>query len=250
MGSPSASSRWRVSQLLLGIEGLALLRRWVTGDPGAIGARVGEIEELCRRYRSADPADQIVVDEVGAVRGYAALAEGYDGADNPLIETEAGPVRRLLDDLPRGRVLDAACGTGRHAAYLVGLGHDVTGVDASRPMLERAATKAPEARFVQGDLEALPIASNSHDAVVCSLALTHLAGLQGAMAELARVVRPEGDVILSDIHPFAAPTGAHVAVDVEPEGFLLVRTHLHPHSRYLSAFAEHVLRIDPWLMQS
>ncbi len=49
--------------------------------------------------------------------GYAAWAESYDDQpDNDTIAAEEPVVRALLDDFPPGPVLDAACGTGRHAA--------------------------------------------------------------------------------------------------------------------------------------
>jgi predicted TPR repeat methyltransferase len=52
-------------------------------------------------------------------------------------------MRDLLDTLGTGRVLDAACGTGRHAVYLLDLGHGVTGVDVSAAMLREASERHP-----------------------------------------------------------------------------------------------------------
>src|SRR5205823_10842159 len=78
--------------------------------------------------------------EVGAVEGYEQMAGWYDDADNVIIATEEPSVRALLDQLPAGAtVLDAACGTGRHAAYLASGGRQVIGVDQSQAMLDVAA---------------------------------------------------------------------------------------------------------------
>jgi SAM-dependent methyltransferase len=243
--------RWRTSQFLLGIEGLALLRRWVTGDANDVEARVREIEHLCARYRDPPPGDVIEVDDVDAMVGYSALAETYDDAQNALLLAEEPPLRELLERLKKGRVLDAACGTGRHTAFLVERGHDVTGLDATPAMLDLAKERVPEARFVRGDLRRMPFASDSFDAVLCALALTHLPTLQPALGELARVVRPGGDVVLSDIHPIAAATGAHVTVHRGEGKVALVRNHFHPHSRYLDGFERTGLRVEtclepPW----
>jgi SAM-dependent methyltransferase len=112
----------------------------------------------------------------------------------------------------------------------------VTGVDASEEMLRVAVDKVPSARFVRGSLEALPCAADAFDAAVCSLALTHLQRLEPAIEELARVVRGGGEVIISDIHPVAAITGAHSVVALPDGGFGVVRNLMHLHGDYLAAF--------------
>jgi trans-aconitate methyltransferase len=66
-------------------------------------------------------------------------------------------VREILDGLPRGVALDAACGTGRHSAYLQSLGHTVIGVDSSPAMLERACAKLPDGEFHEAELHDLPL---------------------------------------------------------------------------------------------
>lgn len=87
-----------------------------------------------------------VVDQVDAVAGYAAWASAYDEPGNALIDLEEPVVRRVFDDLPVGTVLDAACGTGRHAEFLHGAGHRVLGVDDSPEMLARARERVRAAR--------------------------------------------------------------------------------------------------------
>ena len=77
-------------------------------------------------------------------------------------------------DLPLGVALDAACGTGRHAAYLAQLGHQVIGVDSSPEMLAVAREKLPDVEIHLADLNALPVADDGVDVVVCAFALTHV----------------------------------------------------------------------------
>jgi SAM-dependent methyltransferase len=220
----------------LGIQGLALLRNWLVGEPGVAERRVEEIAELCARFADPPAFDALLADEVSPEVGYASLSATYDAAVNPLILAEEPPMQALLGSLPTGRVLDAACGTGRHTRYLVDLGHEVTGVDASAEMLAVAVGKVPDARFVRGSLEAIPCAAEHFDVAVCSLALTHLRELEPAVRELARVVRVDGDVVISDMHPVAAITGAHSVAALPDGGFGVVRNHVHLHSDYLSAF--------------
>lgn len=60
---------------------------------------------------------------------------------------------------PGARILDLACGNGRHAAAWDGLGCEVVGVDLSRSLLERARDRRlPRARFVCADMTAVPVA--------------------------------------------------------------------------------------------
>src|SRR4051794_29604057 len=99
---------------LLGLEGVALLRAF-SGEHGAAftHARFDEIRALLDRAEELGPG--VEIDPITTQEGYAEWARYYDSGSNQLIEEEEPVVRRLLDDLPVGVALDAACGTGRHA---------------------------------------------------------------------------------------------------------------------------------------
>jgi ubiquinone/menaquinone biosynthesis C-methylase UbiE len=176
---------------------------------------------------------EIPVVEHAVQSGYTLWAATYD-RPNPAIRLEEPVVHTVIERLPVGRALDAACGTGRHAIHLQARGWEVTGVDATPAMLDQARAKAPTVRFQPGDLLALPVADAAVDLAVCSLALTHVPELEAAIAELARVVRPGGTVILSDIHPTATLIGGTAAFPHEG-GFAHVRNLHHPLSSYLRA---------------
>jgi SAM-dependent methyltransferase len=74
-------------------------------------------------------------------------------------------------------------------------------------MLEVARAKVPRVDFSQADLRAVPLADASVDLVVCSLALTYLAELDSAFAEFARVLRPGGHAVISNIHHLSLMLG-------------------------------------------
>jgi len=145
-------------------------------------------------------------------------------------------VHGLIDNLPAGKVLDAACGTGRHARYLHTQGHAVIGVDTSPEMLLNARAALPAVEFRSGDLTALPVESNSMDLAVCALALTHCPDLMPPVRELARVVRPGGHVIISDFHPFMIMLGGTAFFMAADGSAGYVTTYLHHHNVYLQAF--------------
>lgn len=215
---------------LLGLEGVALLRAHAGDgfDRAFVEARFAEI----RRLLDADPAelgDGVEAGQIGTVDGYRTWSKTYDDPGNPLIDVEEPVVRRILDTIPAGDALDAACGTGRHAEYLAARGHRVVGVDSSPDMLERAGKRVPDARFEQGDLHRLPLADASVDLVVCGLALTHVPDLAPVLAEFARVLRPGGRLVTSDIHVMSIYLGG-VANATGPDG----RFTLLPASRFLA----------------
>jgi SAM-dependent methyltransferase len=184
---------------LLGIEGLALLRAFAGDhDRAFCEARIAEIRRLLDHPAFA--GEGVEAHRVDAVDGYRVWSRTYDEPRNGAFDVEEPFVRAMLDALPPGRVLDAACGTGRYAEHLAGRGHAVIGVDRSPDMLALARGRVPGADFRLGDLGELPVADEEVDAVVCALALTHVADLAPVMAEFARVLRPGGHLVISDIH--------------------------------------------------
>jgi ubiquinone/menaquinone biosynthesis C-methylase UbiE len=140
-----------------------------------------------------------------------------------------------LDHFPPGTALDAACGTGRYAAYLAARGHRVIGVDSSPAMLPHARTRVPEAEFRQGHLHELPLPDEHVDIVVCALALVHVPDLKPVIADFARVLRPGGHLVITDVHREWTLLGSVPRVrsaDGEPG---LLPAYRHRASDYLAA---------------
>ncbi|MEV7601324.1 class I SAM-dependent methyltransferase [Kitasatospora sp. NPDC089797] len=230
-------NRLRVRELILGIEGMALLRNAVGGDEAFLKARVEEIRRFATQDDEPMPDADAEIRELGPADGYAEWAQRYDSLPSAFIQVEEPVLHGLLDGLPAGVALDAACGTGRQTAALLARGHRTIGVDQSPEMIARARERAPEAGFRIGQLEALPLDDASVDLAVCSMALTHLPELTGAIAEFARVLRPGGRLVVSDLHPFVVALQGQ-CIFVRDEGRLgFVRNHLHLPGAYLNAFA-------------
>jgi len=176
--------------------------------------------------------------ELSVQDGYAKWAEVYDDGGNPLIAVEEPAMLGLLGDVAGKDVLDAACGTGRYAVRLAQAGARVCGVDASEEMLAAAKRKQSEAGvnvdFRLGDLTRLPCADASFDLAVCALALCHVADLSSVFAELARVLRPGGRLIVSDFHPFCLQVGWRT-VFTTPEASYFIENQYHLTQDYLDA---------------
>lgn len=181
---------------LLGLQGAALLRAFNGEyDREFTEARIAEIRALLDR--ADELGEGATVPAITAEQGYDVWAERYDGP-NDLLDLEEPIIRPLIDRRPAGPALDAACGTGRHAAYLASKGHSVIGVDGSAQMLALARAKIPGVDFRLGDLRALPVADSCVDLVTISLALTHVPELAPVLAEFARVLRPGGHLVIAD----------------------------------------------------
>ncbi|MDQ1256202.1 MAG: demethylmenaquinone methyltransferase / 2-methoxy-6-polyprenyl,4-benzoquinol methylase [Candidatus Hydrogenedentes bacterium] len=113
--------------------------------------------------------------------------------------------RRLAGALPEGgalRVLDLATGTGdvllevAHACPGMRLG---VGLDPAGAMLERARPKIADharLRLVRGDAMRIPAADSSFDAVTIAFGIRNVSGVETALAEMYRVLRPGGRVLI------------------------------------------------------
>lgn len=182
---------------LLGLEGLALLHAFAGEyDETFTLARLAETRRLLDMADQLGPGVHAI--PIATEDGYEGWAPFYDSPGNQLIDIEQPIVQRILAGLPVGVALDAACGTGRHAAYLAELGHQVIGVDSSPEMLAVARQKLPNLEFREADLHRLPVPDEAVDLIVCALALTHLPDLELVLVEFARVLRPGGHLVISD----------------------------------------------------
>ena len=232
----------RLGEFLVAVEGVGLMRRLFQGEDDDAVERLEEIRTIV--CGGGDIYSQgLDVPVLDARAGYARWSETYDQPGNPLISVEQPAVWSILDSLPAGDALDAACGTGRHAKRLAELGHQVVGVDGSPEMLDKARAAAPQVEFRLGELTSLPLDTARFDLAVCALALEHVQDLDRAVLELSRVVRPGGHVVISEAHPVPKALGGAVFFQDAAGGAGIVRGHLHLHGDYLRAFRTASLKV-------
>jgi SAM-dependent methyltransferase len=200
-------------------------------DAGWIAARAEGTSRLYTMTRDElDPSrrrlwllvrEQVGPTPVGAQdqrRLQAALA-GRRTASEEFFSSSAGQWDRLRDEMfgdrfqlaacaaladPEWTVGDLGCGTGQWSAALAPFVARVVAVDASAPMLHAAKRRLQRFDNVdlrRGDLEALPIDDGRLDAATLMLVLHHLPEPAAALAEVARVLRPGGRVVIADMLP-------------------------------------------------
>ncbi|ABK03339.1 SAM-dependent methyltransferase [Arthrobacter sp. PvP102] len=154
----------------------------------------------------------------------------------------------LAGDVDGHRVLDAGCGSGPLSAALSAKGAIMTGFDSSPAMLELARQRlgATADLYVADLSKPLPFADGSFDDIVSSLVLHYLQDWSAPLAELRRVLKPGGRLILSVNHPTVSvinqPTEDYFAIreyseDYEFDGEPAVLTFWHrPLHAMISAF--------------
>jgi SAM-dependent methyltransferase len=151
---------------------------------------------------SAGPADRAVVND------YDTFAEAYSaGNEASLINGyyTRPAIVNLAGDVAGRRILDAGCGSGPVSAALRDRGATVAGFDSSTKMVELARKRlGPDADLRIADLgHPLPYPDGAFDDVIAALVLHYLQDWTAPLAELRRILKPGGRLIVAVDHPFA-----------------------------------------------
>jgi ubiquinone/menaquinone biosynthesis C-methylase UbiE len=127
-------------------------------------------------------------------------AEIYESKFVPALFADWAPHVVDMGDVMSGdSVLDVACGTGivaRTAKERVGTRGRVVGVDLNQAMLTVAERVCPDVELRQADVTALPFDDATFDAVLCQMALMFFPDRVAAIAEMGRVVKADGSVVI------------------------------------------------------
>ncbi|PJR64240.1 malonyl-ACP O-methyltransferase BioC [Raoultella sp. T31] len=125
---------------------------------------------------------------------------------------------RQLQGRTFSAVLDAGCGPGSMSRYWRDAGSDVTALDLSVEMLAQAQRDECAQRYLEGDIESLPLADACVDLAWSNLAVQWCESLSGALDELCRVVRPGGRVAFTTLLADSLPelNQAWRAIDAHP----------------------------------
>jgi ubiquinone/menaquinone biosynthesis C-methylase UbiE len=186
---------------------LTLFRTEYLAEPG-IARRDGYLDAVVRDLQQEGIARELMQTTLlsGVYERWwrPALGRVAKGVLGPGMADERRIARLMLGLSPGDGVLDVACGPGnfsRDFARAVGEAGLVVGIDASRPMLERAvsetrASKLDNTVFVHGDAAALPFRDASFDAVCCFAALNLIAEPWKALDEMTRVLTAGGRIAI------------------------------------------------------
>jgi SAM-dependent methyltransferase len=109
---------------------------------------------------------------------------------------------RAIQALPfkQGRVLDLGCAFGFATRRLARRGYETVGVDASPAYIARARRAHPQGTYLLAEAEAVPLPDHSFDGVLFLDVLEHVHDERAALAEIARLLKPGGTLIVSVPH--------------------------------------------------
>lgn len=131
---------------------------------------------------------------------WSSTGAAYDEISRGILDAIEHAVNRLAPTAGM-RILDVATGTGWTARRLAERGFDVTGLDFAPQMLhaarEYATARGLQIPFIEGDAEAMPFEDGSFDALISTFGVMFSQRPEDAAAELARVCRPGGRLILA-----------------------------------------------------
>ncbi|MFI9842815.1 class I SAM-dependent methyltransferase [Nonomuraea sp. NPDC051941] len=162
------------------------------------------------------PEDHVETANPSALNAYDMIAEGYTAENETSLLNayyERPAMLELAGNVAGRRILDAGCGSGPLFSELRDRGAIVTGVDASAGMLEQARQRlGADADLQVADLASpLPFPDEAFDDVIASLVLHYLEDWGPTLAELRRVLRPGGRLLISIDHPFSVVLFQHMA---------------------------------------
>jgi MPBQ/MSBQ methyltransferase len=138
-----------------------------------------------------------------SVTFFDAMAAGYETLE-PWYEHLYATLHAVLRaelvpaaEVPEPRALDAGCGTGFQTAILDEMGYATHGLDLSRRLLRAARGRLGRMPLAQGDVQALPYRAGSFAAATCcGSTLSYVDDAGQALAEIARVLRPGGRLLV------------------------------------------------------
>ena len=139
-----------------------------------------------------------------SIKEFTKAADVYDSGHAGIYEMCKDDYPPILDELNKAdfeNLLDVGCGTGPMIELLASEfpSRHYTGLDLTPRMIEVASAKDIEsARFVVGDAEDLPFDDASFDVVICANSFHHYPNPQAFFNEVARVLRPDGKLVLRD----------------------------------------------------
>jgi SAM-dependent methyltransferase len=161
------------------------------------------------------------------------------------------------------RALDVGCGEGRFCRMLKELGVTAVGIDPTKALVQHARQQDPEGEYRLGIAETLGFADRSFDLVVSYLTLIDIPDVRAAIAEMSRVLRPRGTLLIANLNSFITagppsgwvrdPGGEHRFyidryMEERPEWFAWRGIRVHnwhrPLSTYMSLLLEQGLRLS------
>lgn len=170
-------------------------------------------------------------------QAYSQWASSYDSDTNLTRDLDATITRQILADYQPKMSLELGCGTGKNTVFLAQISTQHLALDFSSGMLAQARQKitAPNVSFAHANLtHAWPCAAASIDLIICNLVLEHIENLAPIFAEAQRVLAPNGQFFISELHPFKQYQGKQAVFERDNQK-ITIAAYPHHISDFISA---------------
>lgn len=150
--------------------------------------------------------------KLSSIDAYKLWSNFYDDQpDNVVLYLEEKLFSEMISqiDISGKKLLDIGCGTGRHWKEISDLKPlQLIGIDSSKEMIEKLKRKFNEAEvFVSKNNSLKNFEDNYFDLIISTLTIGHINGLGEYFREWNRVLKPDGEIIITDFHPEAFSIG-------------------------------------------
>jgi len=139
---------------------------------------------------------------------YDLWSASYDYSPNPTVMIDELRFPAQYKNWRNHKVLEIGCGTGRHTVRLFEQKNSIVGIDLSNGMLSKAREKLPEVKFIHGDFMEYDFQKESFDKIILSLVLEHIDDLDLFFLRLSKILKPRGEILISELHPIRARKGS------------------------------------------
>ncbi|MCL1593266.1 MAG: class I SAM-dependent methyltransferase [Actinomycetia bacterium] len=141
----------------------------------------------------------VATEQAAVTRRYNRLASIYNLYDAPMEMMGTRKRRKRMVEKASGEVLEVGVGTGKNLAHYAD-GVHVVGIDVSTGMLQRARNQAKtvpvRTNILEADVQELPFEDNTFDTALATCVFCSVADPVQGLREVARVVRPDGRILL------------------------------------------------------
>ncbi len=142
---------------------------------------------------------------------YNSWSEQYDANENKTRDLEAISLRKILAANQFKHCLEVGCGTGKNTEWLINICTQITAIDLSGGMLEKAKEKIQSdkvAFHIVDILKDWTFSESKYDLVTFSLMLEHIENLESIFQKLADVTDKGAKVYIGELHPFKQYAGS------------------------------------------
>lgn len=175
---------------------------------------------------------------VDSLKGYDLVGESYDEQKGYLDSFEQEHILQLLNEVQGKKILDVGAGTGRISIPLSDLGGEVFALDSSEEMLKVLKRKKPHITTILGDAEHMPFKNNMFDIVLATFMIVHLKDPTRFFDEAYRVLKPGGQLVVTNINQKEAP-----AVKTK-EGKIKIESYYHRPEKIMSSLKNLAFSIE------